>query len=200
MKTLASISLLALMLSAFGPTGAAADVQLGVRVGQSKIVAGNNGVRARIVLGSGARAAERRRGRAGFPGRFPNRNGINRPRRTIIVYGDRDDRQNRYRDFDREPERLPPQPALPEAPVAQPITAPEPLDPLGTARLARAPGSARAGLTVGERIPQGLPHVTLDPERFDLPRPPEGEIFVRVRKQVLRITNTDRRITEIISP
>ena len=173
------------ILSGMATDVAKADVTLGVRLGPAKIVADSDGVRAKVVLG------KRHRHRVRHPRAYDPRH--RRPR--VIVYRDRE----REEKVPRDPVAIPPvvtQPAIPAEPPAKP----EPLAPQGYARLASAPGAVPARFRLGDRLPSGTPHVTLDPERYGLPRPPEGELYARVRTQVMRITNTDRRITELLAP
>ena len=173
------------LLSGMSIDVAKADVTVGVRLGPAKIVAGSGGVRARVVLG------KRHQDRFGHPRVYDPYH--RRPR--VIVYRDRE-REER---IPRDPVAIPPvatQPVIPASPPAEP----EPLAPEGHARVTSAPGAVPARFRPGDRLPAGVPHVTLDPERYGLPRPPEGEIYARVRTQVLRITNTDRRITELLTP
>ena len=167
---------------------APAEVTVGVRVGPSAIVVGPDGVRGRIVLGPRANRQRRKN-------RTRHSDGYRKPRQVIIV-------RERERDIEPRPEPEPepnPQPVVTDPGL--PTTSPEPakpLDPSGHARIARAPAFARAPFGVGDVLPSGTPHVTLDPVRFDLPRPPEGEIYARVRGQVYRIAQITRQITAIV--
>ena len=104
--------------------------------------------------------------------------------RPVYVY-DRDD------DRDEPP---PPEPVAPPAPPPEPEVEPEPLDPAGAMRLVAARGSGLIDRpwTVGEPLPAGLPHVTLDPRHYDLPAPPPGQIYARVRHDVLLIDPMSR--------
>ena len=176
-----SIALFLVLLTVpAGPVGA--EVTIGVRSGDSSIVADQDGIRARIVIGKP-------------PERPPAR--PERPKRRIprlIIYRERVIERAAPR-----PEPVAP-PAIPTAPIKEAEPEAETLDPAGPARLVRAPGAARTGLVVGDQVPRAIPHVTLDPERFGLSRPPEGEIYARVGSQILRITNSDRVVTEIVVP
>lgn len=81
------------------------------------------------------------------------------------------------------------------------IAAPEPPDIGGprfeTARGLRPYGPAYA---VGRPLPPTLPYVVLDWRDYDLPTPPDGEIYVRFAGDVLRIESIERVVTEVIWP
>ena len=51
---------------------------------------------------------------------------------------------------------------------------------------------------VGEALPPNLPHVTLDWRQFDLPEPPPGQIYARVKRDVLLITATGRIVKKVV--
>ncbi len=102
----------------------------------------------------------------------------------------------RYRE-DRV-ERADPPPAPPPDPAAES----EPPDPRGPARRAIARGLTPAAETfpIGEALPAGLPHVTLDWRYYDLPEPPAGRIYARVGRTILLITPGDRIVERIVEP
>lgn len=182
-------SLTALLL--IMPTTATADVEFGLRIGPSAIVVGPDGVRGRVILGPRARRQKKR-----LP-RERRAEDYRRPRQIVIVRErDRDPEPQVEPEPDPNPEPVVTDPRLPGGAAEVPAALP---DPTGHARIARAPAFARAPFRVGDLLANGTPHVTLDPVRFGLPRPPEGEIYARVRGQVLRITQISRRITEIIT-
>ncbi|MFK7944501.1 MAG: hypothetical protein AB8B85_16520 [Paracoccaceae bacterium] len=194
MKTLIPAAFATLFALLAGP--AVADFKIGVRLGPTTVVAGSVGVRGQIVSGAqrkrqgehALRRTERRAKR--YPDGYPYRH---RPR-TLVIYRDRPTVQ-------QQPSDPVPQIADPlqtTLPNPQEAALPEPSNPAGHARIARAPAAARPLLMVGENLPSGIPHVTLDTDRFDLPRAPEGEIYVRFRTQVLRITQMTRRITAVL--
>ncbi len=122
-----------------------------------------------------------------------------RPRRWryrgIYLYGRRYDDRPRYRE--------PPPPAAPPPPVvAAPVEPPPPPDPRGPLRLNPARGVLPAGpaYEVGEALPIDLPHVTLDWRQFDLAEPPPGQIYARVKSDVLLITATGRVVQSVVPP
>jgi Nickel/cobalt transporter regulator len=117
------------------------------------------------------------------------------PYRGIYLYGRRNDDRPRYRD--------PPPPAAPPPPVvAAPVEPPPPPDPRGPLRSSPARGILPAGpaYTIGEALPRGLPHVTLDWRQFDLAEPPPGQIYARVKSDVLLITATGRVVKSVVPP
>lgn len=97
-----------------------------------------------------------------------------------------------------DPEPVPPQtPQPPQEPKAQdkPAEA-KPLDPTGTHRLTRARTQpvAQPAWEIGAPLPRSLPHVLLSPDRYGLPIPPEGQIWVRIRRDVLLIEAATRTV------
>lgn len=107
-----------------------------------------------------------------------------------------------YRDdrVETVPERQAPrvEPPVTVAP-AEPL--PPPPDPRGPLRLmARGGEPASAPYNVGEALPTGLPHVTLDWRRYDMPEPPPGRIYARVGRDVLLITAIGRVVEKILPP
>ncbi|MEM1300190.1 MAG: hypothetical protein AAGH68_13035 [Pseudomonadota bacterium] len=171
------------LLVGISPGVAIADVQFSVRLGPAKIVAGSGGLRGSVRLGTHHRNRIR----------HPKAYDPYHQRRRVIVYRDR----VREEEIPAQPVAIPPVSTQPEDPPAPSVDR-EPLDPVGHARVTSAPGAVPARFGLGDRVPTGVPHVTLDAERYGLPRAPEGELYARVRNQVLRITNTDRQITELI--
>lgn len=81
-----------------------------------------------------------------------------------------------------------PEQPTPEAPP------PEPLDPKGTIRRIPARGVAAPDTApaLGAAIAQDVPLVILDWRAHDLPEPPPGDVWVRLRRDVLRIDATTR--------
>jgi hypothetical protein len=91
----------------------------------------------------------------------------------------------------------PPEPRVVEAAPAEPAPPP---DPRGAA-IQRARGASLAApFTIGEALPQDLPHVTLDWRRFELPEPPPGRIYARIGRDVLLITAEGRVVEDILPP
>lgn len=167
------------------PHWAAAEVSLGLRLGPAVIVAGPDGVRGRVVLGGHVHDRREHRERR-------------RKRPLVIVYRDREAKPDTTPQ--PQPRHLPPRTALPVEPALKEPEQSTPLDPGGKARLALARGLQRTRYAIGDQLPGDVPHVTLDAARFDLPRPPDGEIYARVRNQVLRITAADRRVMATLTP
>jgi hypothetical protein len=90
-----------------------------------------------------------------------------------------------------------PVPASGPAPAAAVV--PSPLDPRGRSNL---PGEAARGVgdwAPGDALPEGVPHVTLDPVAYGLPEPPPGEKYARVGNEVLRIDAATRRVAEVVA-
>lgn len=115
-----------------------------------------------------------------------------RPPRPALPYGyyyDYDD------DYDRDETVVVPPPAPPPAPVplASPVDQPPP-DPRGRSRFVPARGVAAepSAYTIGEPLPPGVPHVTLDWAYYRLPEPPPGRIYARVGRDVLLIEAASR--------
>lgn len=107
----------------------------------------------------------------------------------------------RRRDRDREPAPVAPKPVPPPEVVA-PVEPPPPPDPHGPLRLTLARGvePAPTPYSLGEALPSNLPHVTLDWRKFDLPEPPSGHIYARVRRDVLLITSVGRVVEKVLPP
>ncbi len=113
---------------------------------------------------------------------------------------------DRYYGYEERRRRLAPAEPEPDDPVAPPDQAEEPEvgppDPGSPGSLARARGIAPSaiGFTVGGPLPPGLPHVTLDWRTYDLPRPPDGQIYARVGRTVLLIDATTREVIAPVGP
>lgn len=95
----------------------------------------------------------------------------------------------------------PPVVEAPPVAAAPPEPAPPP-DPRGPLRLSPARGAAvtSENWEVGEALPPGVPQVTLDWRRYELPEPPSGRIYARVGRTVLVITASDRVIESVLPP
>ena len=103
---------------------------------------------------------------------------------------------------EREPAPVEARPA-PVPPVAvAPAEPPPPPDPRGPLWLTPARGvvPAAAPYSLGEALPPGLPHVTLDWRQFDLPEPPPGRLYARVGRDVLLITAAGRIVERVLPP
>jgi Ni/Co efflux regulator RcnB len=100
------------------------------------------------------------------------------------------------------PKQAPAQVEVRMAPL--PVIAPPagPPDARGPLRLSPARGIAAGApaYSVGEALPSGLPHVTLDWRRFELPEPPPGRIYARVGRDVLLITSSGRVVESVLPP
>lgn len=105
--------------------------------------------------------------------------------------GDRDD------DYS---EAAPPPPPPPEPQVApEPPTPPDARGPQWeTARGRSSP--LDGGVAVGRHLPRGVPHVTLDWQDYDLPRPPAGQTYARVGTMVVLIEADSRLVRRILWP
>ena len=103
-------------------------------------------------------------------------------------------RRNQGQRAERAPARLEPRPA--------PARAAAPADPRGPLWLSSARGAALAErpYNVGEALPPGLPHVTIDWRQFDLPAPPRGQFYARVGRDVLLITAAGRIVESVLPP
>ena len=196
---------LAAFVAASVPTRA--DFVIGARIGDSFIVGGSGGVQARVVLGNDHYRERRRpRGsRLGRPGQLHSRIGLDRQRRE--QYPDHHRKRiflvpvrERTR-FEPEPRPVEPQPK-PQKPAKPAIVVDKtPPDPSGHSRIIRARGAAsRPEIAIGTVLPSNLPHVTLDPVRYDLPPVPPGQIYARVRGQVLLIDAVTRLVHDRIVP
>lgn len=106
-----------------------------------------------------------------------------------------------YRDERAEP-APPPADVAPTPPVAvTPVEPPPPPDPRGPVRLlARGGAPTAVPYNVGEPLPPGLPHVTLDWRQFELPEPPPGQLYARVGRDVLLITAAGRIVESVVPP
>ena len=56
------------------------------------------------------------------------------------------------------------------------------------------------GFEVGQPLPRGVPHVALDWEDYDLPRPPRGQSYVRFGDSVLLIDSGSRTVLRVLWP
>ena len=193
---------LALALLLTSVLAARADFVVGARIGDSFVIGGSEGVQARIVLGSDrtrARPRDRAAGsRLGRPGQLHSRIGLSRerdrhqrrPHRPLLIVPIRERTRVEPETPPVEPQPKPTPPAKPAAFEAK--AAP---DPLGHARIVRARGvTERVDFAIGSVLPQDVPHVTLDARRFDLPPPPAGQIYARIRDQVYLIDPDSRLI------
>ncbi len=221
MLGLTSLIVTAVMLML--PLSVQADVRIGLRLGDSFISGGDGGLRARIVLGNDPyrryrhdryrhghyRYRVRREPLFGQPGRPASRIGSREVYERVPAYP-----RHHYPLVIGVPvrDRVTPSIAQPKAlPPAQPVAAPPvpvvrdpapvPDDPAGHARLVPARGVKpvqRRQVEIGNRLPLGVPHVIIDPRRYDLPLAPPGEIYARIHGQVYRIEPTTRRVTALV--
>lgn len=203
-RLLAVAGAFACVVLSIAPSGAT-DVQIGVRVGNSSVQVSPDGVRARINLGS-------------TRSKFRNRQGSVRGNRGRNGSGLRSNRRfnptkNRTRPLDRiilipERERQsviradPIAPTRPDPVEQTPLPAPpqpELLDPAGKSRILSARGRSEQPIDFGpgDILPADVPHVTLNARRYDLPDPPSGEIYARVRQSVLRINAATREVVAV---
>lgn len=94
------------------------------------------------------------------------------------------------------------QPPAAAPPPAPPVAKapPPPPDPHGRARTLPARGATGPReWALGDTLPHGVPHVTLDPVAYGLPRPPDGQLYARVGGDVLRIEAGSRRILGVLA-
>ena len=186
---------------------ARADFAIGARIGDSFIIGGSDGVQAQINLGT-KRDRYRKRGYSrpprANPGLLHSRIGLSRRTREEDHAYDHYRSQPRYLVYPvrkrREVERAEPEPVQPTPKPPAPVKPAEaaekaPPRPEGHARLLLARGVNRDRVvSVGVPVPDGLPHVTLDPVRFGLPVPPQGQIYARIRGQVYLIEAATRLV------
>ncbi|HSF96510.1 MAG TPA: RcnB family protein [Thermohalobaculum sp.] len=105
-----------------------------------------------------------------------------------------------YYPYDRDDAATPPaEPAEPPEPVTppEPQAPPDPLGPLNRS-LARGAAAPEPPWQLGHPLPAGLPHVTLDWRRYDLPEPPAGRLYARVGRDVLVITAAGRVVERVM--
>ena len=186
-----AIALMAGLPSARADIGVSATV----RSGESFLTIRNGTVRGRLQIGDGPAVRERQTRRERRRLRRERRQERRQDRRRVIIVPERSFTTRRT------------EPAPPPAPPVDvktdtgavskvpPRPAPPP-DPAGNARIIRARGVAArgAGLSVGRPVPLGVPHVTLDHRRYDLPPPPPGQIYARVRASVVLIDPVTRMV------
>jgi Ni/Co efflux regulator RcnB len=75
-----------------------------------------------------------------------------------------------------------------------------PLDPQPAFRTVRPRGApARTpAYEVGKPLPEGRPFVTLDWRAYDLPEPPDGQTYARIRGDIVLIDPDSRRVVETV--
>ena len=178
MRTLVLIAALALLpLPAW-----AVDWHVGVRTDNVRIGVGSKGVRARIgypLYRHGRRDGWRDRHR---------RDRWWRPRYYVVAPPTAPKAE--------APGEKPVRVATPPEPVVDPVVPP---DPQGNNGRYRALGAAPArDWQVGDFLPPGVPHVKLAHDAYDLPAPPDGQIYARVRGDVLLIDALTRRVEAIV--
>ena len=189
--------IVALGLGAFLAMPAGAELRLSVQIGSwSGVAAQPRGVGAAWVKHRPERRSVRRHERR-FERRFERRHERQRRHGGFLL-------PFYLRDYDRYPSRrsAPVKPVPPPPVVAAPAEPPPPSDPHGPLRLIPARGVApvAAPYNVGEALPPGLPHVTLDWRHFDLPEPPPGQLYARVGRDVLLITAFGRIVERVLPP
>lgn len=92
-------------------------------------------------------------------------------------------------------EQLPPAP--PEE--TEPATRPDPGQPAPRLR-ARGSDRVRPAFAVGDRLPAGMPQVTLDWRTYGLPEPEPGTHYARVERDVLLLEAASRRVLARVEP
>lgn len=90
---------------------------------------------------------------------------------------------------------VPAKPAPEPEPDPEPIaeTPPDPASPRPVA-IARGADVAGPGYEIGQPLPPDTPQVTLNWRAYGLPEPPAGQIYARVRGDILLIDTADRRV------
>lgn len=180
--------LLASALSVLPAQALAVEWHVGVVFGDGKVVLGDKGLYARIGDPPYKRRHERRRDR-----RYDSRR-HDYPRyeyrRPIYVLDPAPTPAVEPRSVEK------PAAEVPEVTAPVKVAAP---DPRGAASRHRARG-VRTGRTwsVGEFLPPSVPHVKLDARRYDLPPEPDGQIYARVRGDLLLIDAVTRRVEAIV--
>jgi len=107
--------------------------------------------------------------------------------------------------------RLPPRPgngrpAAAPSDAAPPVEAEEPpRDPPDTAppgerALPRGRAADARAFEIGEPLPDGVPHVTLDWRTYGLPRPGPGQVYARVGRDILVIDASTRVVRRVVEP
>ena len=152
----------------------AVDWHVGVTFKHGKVAVGSDGLYARV----------------GYPEHRRHRRVNRRP--VYVIYPG-----------NRAPEAAAPVEKAIEAPPpveSKPVAAPPPPpDPTGAASRQRARGALRQRQwTVGDYLPTTIPHVKLAARTYDLPPEPEGQIYARVRGELLLIDAVTRRVEAII--
>lgn len=94
-------------------------------------------------------------------------------------------------------ERAPVERPVPE-PAPESTAPPDPSAPFAGLR-PRGAGSPPVP-EVGATLPEGVAYVALDWRTYGLERPPAGQIYARIRRNILRIDPTNRRVLERIEP
>lgn len=111
-----------------------------------------------------------------------------RPRSYLLPYGGADVIVR---------EVIVPVPVPAERPAA--VAEPARVEPRGRVRLVGEEEGIVGDWAPGDRLPDNVPHVALDPVAYGLPDPPFGEKYARVGNDVLRIEAGSRRIVEIVA-
>ncbi|MGF1503202.1 MAG: hypothetical protein ACFBSD_15450, partial [Paracoccaceae bacterium] len=119
-------------------------------------------------------------------------------RKTAIIV----DRFGRLNDAPEQviiqvPPPVPPEPTEPARPAETLDETPDPGAP-ATLMPARGFRPAQPAIAIGERLPRGLPHVTLDWRAYDMPWPGPGLIYARVGSEIVVIEPESRRVVDIV--
>lgn len=94
----------------------------------------------------------------------------------------------------------PKEPEADEEEAKTPEVTPPPITSPRTVALARGRTVPPPPFQIGSQLPRSVPHVTLDWRTHGLPQPPLGQIYARVRTDVLLIDAATRRVIGMVDP
>lgn len=81
----------------------------------------------------------------------------------------------------------------------EPVRPPDPGSPFAGVS-ARGVSPERPQVRIGAPLPTGVVQVTLDWRTYGLPRPPEGQVYARVGRQILLVEPDSRRVMDVYRP
>lgn len=194
--------IVALGLSAAFTTAAAAEFSFSARVGIGNgMTTAHKGTAFNGNIVNGRRVRNPTAGNRGAHGKHERRRKHRRHESAPSHYSYPYFYSRRDRGYyvEREPAPAPVEVAPPPPVVVAP---PPPPDPRGPLRRTPARGIAPIAVPyiLGEALPPGLPHVTLNWRQFDLPEPPPRQLYARVGHDVLLITATGRIVESVVPP
>lgn len=100
-------------------------------------------------------------------------------------------REERYRTIEVPAQPVAAAPAPESDPVAE--APPDPASPRPVA-VARGAETAAPGYEIGQPLPADTPQVTLNWRAYGLPEPPAGQVYARVRGEILLLDAADRLV------